>query len=232
MFSNRYIFIYSSAMVIIVAIALTIVAVQLKPRQVFNQKVEKMQNILASVNIESTPKNAEELYKKYIKESLVVDNKGEIKQGINAFEVELQLENKKKPEERNLAVFVCINDKNEKYYVVPVRGKGLWGPIWGYVSFKENLNTVEGTMFGHKGETPGLGAEIETSIFQKQFENKSIIDDKKEFVSIKVVKGGASKTDIHGVDAISGGTITSKGLEAMLRDCLKEYIAYFSKIRK
>jgi len=219
-------------MVIIVAIALTIVAVQLKPRQVFNQKVEKMQNILASVNIESTPKNAEELYKKYIKESLVVDNKGEIKQGINAFEVELQLENKKKPEERNLAVFVCINDKNEKYYVVPVRGKGLWGPIWGYVSFKENLNTVEGTMFGHKGETPGLGAEIETSIFQKQFENKSIIDDKKEFVSIKVVKGGASKTDIHGVDAISGGTITSKGLEAMLRDCLKEYIAYFSKIRK
>jgi len=163
---------------------------------------------------------------------LVVDNKGEIKQGINAFEVELQLENKKKPEERNLAVFVCINDKNEKYYVVPVRGKGLWGPIWGYVSFKENLNTVEGTMFGHKGETPGLGAEIETSIFQKQFENKSIIDDKKEFVSIKVVKGGASKTDIHGVDAISGGTITSKGLEAMLRDCLKEYIAYFSKIRK
>jgi len=219
-------------MVIIVAIALTIVAVQLKPRQVFNQKVEKMQNILASVNIESTPKNAEELYKKYIKESLVVDNKGEIKQGINAFEVELQLENKKKPEERNLAVFVCINDKNEKYYVVPVRGKGLWGPIWGYVSFKENLNTVEGTMFGHKGETPGLGAEIETSIFQKQFENNSIIDDKKEFVSIKVVKGGASKTDIHGVDAISGGTITSKGLEAMLRDCLKEYIAYFSKIRK
>lgn len=232
MFSNKYIFIYSSAMVIIVAIALTIVAVQLKPRQVFNQKVEKMQNILSSVNIESTPKNAEDLYKKYIKESFVVDNKGEIKKGINAFDVELQLENKKKPEDRNLAVFICINDKNEKYYVVPVRGKGLWGPIWGYVSFKEDLNTIEGTMFGHKGETPGLGAEIETAIFQKQFENKSILDDKNDFVSIKVVKGGASKTDIHGVDAISGGTITSKGLEAMLRDCLKEYIPYFSKIRK
>ena len=219
-------------MVIIVAIALTIVAVQLKPRQVFNQKVEKMQNILTSVNIESTPKNAEELYKKYIKESLVIDNKGKIKQGINAFDVELQLENKKKPEERNLAIFICFNEVNEKYYVVPVRGKGLWGPIWGYVSFKEDLNTLEGTMFGHKGETPGLGAEIETSIFQKQFENKSILDDKNDFVSIKVLKGGASKTDVHGVDAISGGTITSKGLEAMLRDCLKEYIPYFSKIRK
>jgi Na+-transporting NADH:ubiquinone oxidoreductase subunit C len=219
-------------MVIIVAIALTIVAVLLKPRQVYNQKVEKMQNILISVHIESTPKDAEAIFNKYIVESLVVNNKGEVKEGVAAFDVEMQLENKKKPEERNLPVFICVNESKQKFYIVPVRGKGLWGPIWGYVSFREDLNTIEGTQFGHKGETPGLGAEINTPKFQNQFVNKTILNNDGSFVSVTVVKGGASDSDIHGVDAISGGTITSKGLEAMLRDCLKEYSSYFAKIRK
>lgn len=232
MFSNRYIFIYSSVMVVLVAIALTIVAVLLKPKQEYNKKVEKMQNILISVHIESTPKDAEEIYKKYITESLVVNSKGEVKEGITAFDVEMQLENKKKSEERNLPVFICMNEKSQKFYIVPVRGKGLWGPIWGYVSFREDLNTIEGTQFGHKGETPGLGAEINTPKFQDQFVNKTILNNDGSFVSVMVVKGGAADSNMHGVDAISGGTITSKGLEAMLHDCLKEYTSYFAKIRK
>lgn len=232
MFSNRYIFIYSSVMVVLVAIALTIVAVLLKPKQEYNKKVEKMQNILISVHIESTPKNAEEIYKKYITETLVVNSMGEVKEGITAFDVEMQLENKKKSEERNLPVFICMNEKSQKFYIVPVRGKGLWGPIWGYVSFREDLNTIEGTQFGHKGETPGLGAEINTPKFQDQFVNKTILNNDGSFVSVMVVKGGAADSDMHGVDAISGGTITSKGLEAMLHDCLKEYTSYFAKIRK
>lgn len=219
-------------MVIIVAVALTIVAVLLKPKQEYNQRVEKMQNILISVHIESTPKNAEELYNKYIIETLVVDSKGEVKQGINAFDVELQLENKKKSEERSLPVFICSNEKSQKFYIVPLRGKGLWGPIWGYASFKEDLNTIVGTQFGHKSETPGLGAEINTPNFQNQFINKTILNDDGTFISVKVVKGGASDSDIHGVDAISGGTITSKALEAMVHDCLVEYTNYFAKIRK
>lgn len=219
-------------MVILVAIALTIVAVLLKPKQEYNKKVEKMQNILISVHVESTPKNAEELYKKYITESLVVNSKGDLKEGITAFDVDMQLENKKKSEERNLPVFICMNEKGQRYYIVPVRGKGLWGPIWGYVSFKEDLNTIVGTQFGHKGETPGLGAEINTPKFQDQFVNKTILNNDGSFVSVMVVKGGADDSDNHGVDAISGGTITSKGLEAMLHDCLKEYTNYFAKIRK
>lgn len=219
-------------MVVLVAIALTIVAVLLKPKQEYNKKVEKMQNILISVHIESTPKNAEEIYKKYITESLVVNSKGEVKEGITAFDVEMQLENKKKSEERNLPVFICMNEKSQKFYIAPLRGKGLWGPIWGYVSFREDLNTIEGTQFGHKGETPGLGAEINTPKFQDQFVNKTILNNDGGFVSVMVVKGGAADSDMHGVDAISGGTITSKGLEAMLHDCLKEYTSYFAKIRK
>lgn len=219
-------------MVVLVAIALTIVAVLLKPKQEYNQRVEKMQNILISVHIESTTKNAEDLYKKYITETLVVNSKGDVVEGVNAFDIEMHLENKKKSEDKNLPLFICTTDKNEKYYIVPVRGKGLWGPIWGYVSFKDDLNTIVGTRFGHKSETPGLGAEINTPPFQNQFIDKTIMNDNGEFISVKVVKGGTPDTDKHGVDAISGGTITSKALEAMVHDCLKEYTVYFSKIRK
>lgn len=232
MFSNRYIFIYSSVMVIIVAVALTIVAVQLKPAQQYNERVEKMQNILTSVNIESTPKNAETLYNKYIVASLVVDNKGGIREGADAFSIDMRLENKKTSDQKNLPVFICVNDASDSLYIVPLRGKGLWGPIWGYISFKKDLNTIAGCMYAHKGETPGLGAEIDTRTFQEQFFGKSIFDDQRNFVSVIVHKGGAEKDDIHGVDAISGGTITSKGLEDMLRDGLKEYTPYFNNIKK
>jgi len=219
-------------MVIIVAVALTIVAVQLKPAQQYNERVEKMQNILTSVNIESTPKNAETLYNKYIVSTIVVDNKGGVIEGIDAFSVDMRLENKKPSDQKNLPVFICVNDASDSLYIVPLRGKGLWGPIWGYISFKTDLNTIAGCMYAHKGETPGLGAEIDTRTFQQQFSGKTIYDDQRNFVSVIVHKGGAKKDDVHGVDAISGGTITSKGLEAMLRDGLKEYTPYFNNIKK
>ena len=232
MFSNRYILIYSTVMVIIVAVALTFVAVLLKPAQLNNIRVEKMQNILKSVHIESTPKNAEELYKKFISESFVISTKGVLNNEIKAFDVDLYLEMKKKPEERNLPVFVCTKDDASRYFIIPVRGKGLWGPIWGYVSLKDDLNTIEGTMFDHKGETPGLGAEINTSVFQGQFIGKTIFDEKENFVSVNLIKGGAKPDDIHGVDAISGGTITSKGLEDMIRDGMNPYVTYFKEQMK
>ncbi|HOY31268.1 MAG TPA: NADH:ubiquinone reductase (Na(+)-transporting) subunit C [Bacteroidales bacterium] len=229
MFSNRYTLIYSAILVIIVAVALTIVAVMLKPAQTNNIRVEKMQNILKSVNIESDAKNAEDLYNKYIKESFVITAKGEIQKDIKAFDVDLTLETKKKPDERNLPVFVCTGDDGNPYYIIPVRGKGLWGPLWGYISFSNDFNTIAGTMFDHKGETPGLGAEINTSVFQDQFIGKTIFDEQLNFVSIHVVKGGARPDDNHGVDAISGGTITSQGLEKMIYDGLSPYVTYFNK---
>jgi len=219
-------------MVIIVAVALTFVAVLLKPAQINNIRVEKMQNILTSVNIESTPQTAEELYNKFISESFVISTKGLVKKEIEAFDVDLYLEMKKKTEERNLPVFVCTKDDGSRYFIIPVRGKGLWGPLWGYVSLKDDFNTIEGTMFDHKGETPGLGAEINTSAFQGQFIGKTIFDEKENFVSVNVIKGGAKPDDMHGVDAISGGTITSQGLEAMIRDGMNPYVAYFKEQMK
>jgi len=231
-FSNTYIFVFSSIMVVVVAAILSIAAMTLQPFQKKNVEINKKENILASINIESTAENAVELYDKYIVESYVVGHTGEVKEGVDAFEVDMKKEMAKPLEERNLPVFISLNDNEERQYILPVYGKGLWGPVWGYVSLQGNLSTIYGTNFSHEGETPGLGAEIATEDFQNQFIGKEIFNEKGEFVSVRVKKGGTAKPDSkYEVDGISGGTITSKGVDEMLNDCLKSYIPYFENIK-
>jgi len=231
-FSNTYIFIFSTVMVILVALLLSMAAMQLKPFQDKNIEVEKKQNILSSLRIESTTKNAVDLYAKYITDSFVINNKGEKQDGVVAFDVDLKTELEKAASQRLLPVFVGTLDDQSKAYSLPVRGKGLWGPIWGYVSVKPDMNTIYGVTYDHQGETPGLGAEISTKVFQEPFSGKTLFKDSTDFVSIQVEKGGAKKDDPHAVDAISGGTITSKGLQAMLDSCLVQYKTYFIKNRQ
>lgn len=230
-FSNTYIFTFSIIMVVVVALLLSMAAMQLKPFQDKNVEVEKKQNILASIRIKSTVKDAVELYSKYITDSYVLNNKGEKQEDVDAFTVELKNELSKPAAERMLPVYVGTLDDKTNAYVMPLRGKGLWGPIWGYISLQPDFNTVYGAVFDHQGETPGLGAEISTNWFQEPFFGKTIFKDSTEFVSIKVLKGGAKKDDPHAVDAISGGTITSKALEAMLDSCLIQYKPYFIQTR-
>jgi len=231
-FSNTYIYTFSVIMVVIVALLLSLAAMQLKPFQDKNIEIEKKQNILASVRINSTPKDAVDLYAKYITESFVLNNKGEKQEGVDAFTIDMKVELGKPAAERELPVFVGTLENSIKAYVVPLRGKGLWGPIWGYISFQPDLNTIYGALFDHQGETPGLGAEITTDWFEEPFRGKTIFKDPTEFVSVKVLKGGAPDNDPHAVDAISGGTITSKGLEAMLDSCLVQYKTYFISNRQ
>jgi len=225
--SNKYIIIYSTIMVVLVAVSLTFIAMGLKSKQEDNIRIEKMQNILASVHVEASVKNAIELYQKYITQTLTTNSKGENLAGVDAFSVDLAMELKKPVEQQQLPVFIATLDDGLNYTIVPIRGKGLWGPIWGYIALKDDFNTIFGTVYDHKGETPGLGAEINTEFFEKQFINKQIFDNQGNFVSVGVIKGGVPDSDLHNVDAISGGTITSKGLEAMLKDCLINYQEYF-----
>ncbi len=231
-YSNTYIFVFSTIMVVVVAAILSFTAMKLQPLQKKNVEINKKQNILSSLNLESTADNAEELYDKYIEESYVLNTKGERVEGVDAFSVDMKKELAKDEENRNLPMFVShIDDKNQ--YIIPVRGKGLWGPIWGYVALKEDMVTVYGTNFSHKSETPGLGAEIDTKNFQDQFIGKKIFNDEGEFVSVAVLKGGAADPNSpYEVDGISGGTITSKGVDAMLEDCLSSYTTYFKKHKK
>ena len=112
-----------------------------------------------------------------------------------------------------------------------MQGKGLWGNIYGNLALEDDFNTVGGAVFTHDQETPGLGAEIAEKPFQEQFIGKKIFDENGKFTSILVTKGGIKmlpqNMQIHGVDAISGGTITSKGVSAMLKDDLQNYVAFF-----
>lgn len=132
-------------------------------------------------------------------------------------------------QERLLPVYECRKE-GEVYYVLPMRGKGLWGPIWGYIAMESDMNTIYGAVFDHKTETPGLGAEINEYWFQEDFEGKKLYRDGK-FESIVVVKGGADPSDAYAVDAISGGTITSKGVQNMVYDCLISYETFFENQR-
>ncbi len=220
---NTYTFLYASVMVIVVAALLAFVSESLKERQNKNVEVAKKIDILRSVNIESTAKDAEAKYEKYIgKNAYILNIQGE-KQSGSAFDVDLAKEIKKADTERAFPLYECKMDDGSVKYVIPVRGKGLWGPIWGYISLNDDKNTVFGATFGHKGETPGLGAEIDKAFFQKPFSGKKIFDENSKFVSVDVVKVGQSAGNAHAVDGISGGTITSKGVSEMLKDCLSGY---------
>lgn len=230
--NNSYTVIYSAVLVIVVAALLAFTASTLKTRQDKNKEIEKKMNILWSagkaLDIEGKDKNTyiESEYTKYIVNSFLVTARGEKIEG-DAFNANIKNELAKSTDERRLPVFVC-NDNGVNLYILPVHGKGLWGAIWGYVSLQSDFNTVFGTTFDHAGETPGLGAEIATPAFQKQFKDKKIFDGKK-FVSVEVIKNGSAPLTEHSVDGISGGTITSKALGKLLFTCLSDYQSYFTR---
>lgn len=238
--SNTYIIGYSAIMVIVVASVLSFASLSLQKRQNENVKIEKMNDILRSIgegeDADKAPDKAKYVigeYEKYIVDSYAVNTKGEKVNGADAFSllINLKAEYDKPDSERVLPVFVSRSDEGVVHYILPVWGAGLWGPVWGYVALDADWNTIYGVVFDHKSETPGLGAEITTMAFRGQFEQKKIYDESR-MVAISVLKGaGASAGNIHAVDAISGGTITSRGVEKMLKDCLTDYSAYMDKER-
>ncbi|MEN8122955.1 MAG: NADH:ubiquinone reductase (Na(+)-transporting) subunit C [Bacteroidota bacterium] len=230
---NLYTFIYASVLVILVAGVLSFTAITLQPIQEMNVKIEKMQDILASVRIESSTEQANDLFTKFVTKSFVVNSKGEEVEGVEAFDVNLKQEYKKELSERMLPAYEATLEDGSQKIIIPLTGKGLWGPIWGYIALESDMNTIYGAVYDHKGETPGLGADINKDWFQQPFTGKTIYENG-EFVGITVYKGGAEAAGDtkHGVDAISGGTITSKALEAMVLDCLSSYKTYFENNKK
>lgn len=231
--SNTYIIVYAAVMVVVVALVLAFAALKLQPKQRANAETEMKSAILQSVGLFKEGESTDALYEKYIVDAFAVNAGGDKVEGADAFALlgNLQAEYDKPAAERTLPVFVSKDDAGVVRYIVPLRGSGLWGPIWGYLAMDSDWNTISGAVFDHKGETPGLGAEIATPAFGGQFEGKKIFDNG-DFVSVSVLKGGkaASGTDAaHSVDAISGGTITSRGVDAMLRSNLAGYLPYINK---
>ncbi len=226
---NTYTIIYTSGMVIIVAFILAFAAIGLKPVQEKNIAIDKMSQILNSVNIASTPENAQELYGKYIDDSFVIDANGKLVKG-ESFAMNIADQMKLPEDQRTLPIFICTDNSGAPKYIIPLSGSGLWGPIWGYISIENDGNTVYGAYFAHQGETPGLGAEIDKPPFQKQFQGKHFFIDG-AFTPIAVQKAGQKpQNGADYVDAVSGGTITSKGVQNMLQSCVKPYAQFLESL--
>lgn len=230
--SNLYTIIYSTVLVLVVGVVLSVVYQALRPKQLENIADDTKRQILASARI--TPQNGEtisSLFDEYITSSFIVNSQGiKVDGSQNPFDVNVSLESKKPADERLLPVFEC-NTADGIKYIVPVYGAGLWGPIWGYVAFDNNGDTIYGAYFAHQGETPGLGAEIEKPAFSSQFDGKNIFSSSGDFTSIAVVKTGKEPSDMAYVHAVSGGTITSQGVQKMLYDSLLPYTAFFKSLQ-
>lgn len=248
---NLYTVVYATVLVVLVAAVLAFVSSSLKEKQQKNIDVEKQQSILASVELASEAGEVSDKisyvqgeFRKYVTDSYIVNGLGEKTEG-DAFRVDLKgvyeamkqidAASSDKAEELKsalrLPVFECTMDNGEKVFILSCYGAGLWGPIWGYVGIKDDFDTIYGANFSHKSETPGLGAEIANHAFSNQFKNKTIFDGSL-FTSIQIVKGGADSSNPHQVDAISGGTITSKSLEASIRQWFSHYLPFLSKSKE
>jgi Na+-transporting NADH:ubiquinone oxidoreductase subunit C len=240
---NSYTVIFAIAMVVVVGAILAGLASGLKPFVKANERYEKQQNILYALgvnnntganDVEFIPTDiVEEEFNKYIKKQYVIQG-GDVTEDDQAYLIDIKKESAKakNPDyERRLPLFVGEKDGKE-IYIVPVRGKGLWDAIWGYVALDKDM-VVQGVYFDHKGETPGLGAEIKQRYFMDDFTGEKFLDGD-VFKGIKVAKGNNdpknSIKDDHEVDALAGATITGDGVSAMLQKDVRMYKSYFDSL--
>ena len=217
--SNVYIITYSVVMVVIVAVLLSLAALGLKERQDANILNEKKTQIVKALGYDSENTKYEDV----VSEAALLDNAG-VAVDTNVENVFAALQDVKAS--REAGSFPIFKAKDGSV-VVPLYGAGLWGPIWGYIALASDMNTVKGIVLDHSGETPGLGAEITTPKHQAMYVGKTVFEGE-TLVGITLKKGGADKSNLHEVDAITGGTKTSDGMSAMIKDCLVSYAPYFA----
>ncbi|MFL2628340.1 MAG: NADH:ubiquinone reductase (Na(+)-transporting) subunit C [Candidatus Marisimplicoccus sp.] len=231
--SNKHTYLFAAIMVITVAFVLSFTSESLKELKVDNIKKEKMQNILFAAGINVSRDESEELYTQYIIEELSLTNNGDIDNSVSAFNINLALEIKKDINNQRFPLYVANIDDN-RYYIIPLRGNGLWNAIWGYMALKQDVNTIKGVSFGHQAETAGLGAEITEDWFTNSFVDEKILNDNGDFVGVYVTKtnNDPENTDKNDneVDAISGATITGDGVADMIKERLENYLPYLNNI--
>ena len=201
----------------IVSLLLSITSGSLKSFQEDNVRLDTKKQILNSLPGVELGEDAAATYAATIKEYNMLDAEGNVVKQLDPvadFDI--------KAAEGEFPMYVAeVN--GETKYILPMNGAGLWGAIWGYMALNDDRNTVFGVFFNHAGETPGLGAEIVTENFRNPFIGKHLLNAENQFVSIAIEKAGTKVEGRDQVDAISGGTITSKGVETMLSTSLGNY---------
>ena len=234
--SNGYTIIFSIVMVIVVGALLAFFANFTKADRVKNDQVKAQIDILNAIGVEATRSNATEMFNQYIKEQKVIEaEKVSDDEKAYLIDVKKELDNAKNGKVQKLPLFIAEKE-GKKIYILPVRGNGLWDAIWGYIALNEDLKTVNGVYFEHKGETPGLGANITEKFFTEDFKGESLYNSAGDFKGIEISKSNGDpnntdKTD-NQVDAISGATITGNGVGAMINSGIRSYLPYFSTLKK
>jgi Na+-transporting NADH:ubiquinone oxidoreductase subunit C len=233
--SNLYTFLFAAIMVLVVATVLAFTSQSLKDLQNENVRKEKMQNILSTVGIMTDRDSAEDLFNQYIEGKYALKNDGSINEAIDPFsQITLALELKKSADQQNFPLYVA-NIENSRYYIIPIRGNGLWNAIYGYISLKEDLNTIKGVVFDHVGETAGLGAEITQDWFKERFIDEKLFDSNNNLMGVTVSKTNNDPSNLdkndHEVDAISGATITGDGVSDMIKERIQHYTPYFNSLK-
>ena len=233
--SNAYTFGFAAAMVVVVASVLAFTASSLKDLQQENVRKEKMQNILATIGIEIDRDGAEVLFNKYITSQLALRNDGTVDESVDPFSgIKLALELKKEPTQQRFPLYLA-DVEGASYYIIPLRGAGLWDAIWGYIALESDRNTIKGAVFDHKAETAGLGAEITQQWFMDRFVGEKVFDNDGNLIGITVSKTNNDPKDLdkndHEVDAISGATITGDGVSDMIIERLTHYKPYLEQMQ-
>ena len=228
--SNTYTIIYSSIIVVVVAFLMAFVFQALKPAQDANVALDRKKQILAALNIRDlTDEQAAAEYAKDITADKIIDATGKtVSKGSEGGEESGFKLNSADYKAGKLALFVCkVN--GETKYVMPVYGMGLWGPIWGYIAVNADKTTVFGAYFNHESETAGLGAEIkDNAAWQEQFKGKKIFKNGSDNVALSVLKKSDVKDPTTQCDGVTGATLTSNGVSAMLKDCLSKYKTFLN----
>lgn len=227
MSDNLKTIIYAGVMTLIVALVLATMTSVLRPIQKVEEDRDKKVSILAAVEF-NEGMDADKEYEQRIQE-VVVNAEGEKVENTKAFDIDLYKEGKKPIEERAYPLYIYTADTEKKKYIVPMNGMGLWDQIGGFLALNGDFNTIDGVIFNHVGETPGLGAEITEIWFQKQFKDKKLKNTSGTYV-FDVKKGTGNSLDEYSVDGITGSTITGDGLEAMMKEDLGGYESYFKKL--
>ncbi|MBP6184499.1 MAG: NADH:ubiquinone reductase (Na(+)-transporting) subunit C [Saprospiraceae bacterium] len=239
MHSTNYIIRFVLIMTTLAAIVLAALNTVLGEQHAKNEKVYNKRAILAAVkdHLEGT-KKLEELSDKEVDalftnniKQVVLDMNGKVQEGMSAENIDMGKERKKPEAERMLPFYIYTNSAGKPFYILSIRGNGLWDEIWGSISLEEDLKTIAGASFDHKGETPGLGAEIKDNpSFPSQFTGKTIYNEQGEYTSV-VVKKGAATNPTFEVDGISGATVTGNGVSEMLQRGIKYYEPYLNSLK-
>ncbi len=240
--SNLYTILFATGMVLVVGSLLAFLASSLKPTIDENKRIEKQQNILYAMGVNENDESSAIFvskdkvgaeFSKYITKQLVIQGT-DVSEDDNAYLIDIKKEQTlaKEGKERRLPLFVGEKD-GKTFYIAPIRGKGLWDAVWGYVGMDENM-VVQGAYFDHKGETAGLGANIKLRFFMDDFIGEHLKKDG-NFRGIAISKSNndpknEDKTD-NEVDAIAGATITGDGVSAMIKSELRKYVSFFNTLK-